>query len=52
MSLENVHIPIRDSRVLSIASINRKLEIAILSDEFFCDRLILWQSIRCSDAYL
>lgn len=35
MSLENVHIPIRDSRVLSIASINRKLEIAILSDEFF-----------------
>ena len=40
MSLDNVHIPIRDGRVLSIASINRKLEIAILDiamldDEFF-----------------
>lgn len=35
MSLDNVHIPIRDGRVLSIASINRKLEIAMLDDEFF-----------------
>lgn len=35
MSLDNVHIPIRDGRVLSIASINRKLEIAILADELF-----------------
>lgn len=35
MSLENIHIPIRNGRVLSIASINRKLEIAILNDEFF-----------------
>lgn len=35
MSLDNVHIPIRDGRVLSIASINRKLEIAILDEEFF-----------------
>lgn len=35
MSLDNVHIPIRDGRVLSIASINRKLEIAIFDDEFF-----------------
>lgn len=35
MSLDNVHIPIRDGRVLSIASINRKLEIAILNEEFF-----------------
>lgn len=40
MSLDNVHIPIRDGRVLSIANINRKLEIvildiAMLDDEFF-----------------
>ena len=35
MSLDNVHIPIRGGRVLSIASINRKLEIAILNEEFF-----------------
>lgn len=35
MSLDNVHIPIRNGCVLSIASINRKLEIAIVDDDFF-----------------
>lgn len=36
MSLDNIHIPIREGRTLSIASINRKLEIAALGlDEFF-----------------
>ena len=35
MSLDNVHIPIRKNRTLSIAQINRSLEIAILGQEFF-----------------
>lgn len=35
MSLDNVHIPIRANRTLSIAQINGKLEIAILDEEFF-----------------
>lgn len=35
MSLDNVHIPIREDLVLSIANINRKLEIAILGKSFF-----------------
>lgn len=33
MSLDNVHIPIRANRTLSIASINGKLEIAVLGVE-------------------
>ena len=32
MSLDNVHIPINEDRVLSIAQINNSLEIAILSN--------------------
>lgn len=35
MSLDNVHIPMRANRILSIAQINGKLEIAILGEEFF-----------------
>lgn len=35
MSLDNVHIPIRANKTLSIAQINGKLEIAILDEEFF-----------------
>ena len=35
MSLDNIHIPIRANRTLSIAQINSKLEIAILAGEFF-----------------
>ena len=35
MSLDNVHIPMRANRLLSIAQINGKLEIAILGEEFF-----------------
>lgn len=35
MTLDNVHIPIRANRILSIAQINSKLEIAILGEEFF-----------------
>lgn len=35
MSLDNVHIPMRANRILSIAQINSKLEIAILGEEFF-----------------
>lgn len=31
MSLDNVHIPINEDEVLSIAQINNRLEIAILS---------------------
>lgn len=33
MSLDNVHIPMRANRTLSIASINGKLEIAVLGVE-------------------
>ena len=33
MSLDNVHIPIRANRTLSIAQINGKLEIAVLGVE-------------------
>ena len=33
MSLDNVHIPIRANRTLSIAQINGKLEIAVLGME-------------------
>lgn len=32
MSLDNVHIPINEDEVLSIAQINNRLEIAILSN--------------------
>lgn len=32
MSLDNVHIPINEDTVLSIAQINNRLEIAILSN--------------------
>lgn len=32
MSLDNVHIPINEDQVLSIAQINNSLEIAILSN--------------------
>ena len=32
MSLDNVHIPINEDSVLSIAQINRRLEIAVLSN--------------------
>lgn len=32
MSLDNVHIPINEDSVLSIAQINNRLEIAILSN--------------------
>lgn len=32
MSLDNVHIPINKDTVLSIAQINNRLEIAILSN--------------------
>lgn len=36
MSLDNVHIPIRANRTLSIAQINGKLEIAVLGkDDLF-----------------
>lgn len=36
MTLDNVHIPIRANRTLSIASINGKLEIAVLGmDDLF-----------------
>ena len=36
MSLDNVRIPIRANRTLSIASINNKLEIAVLGkDDLF-----------------
>ena len=35
MSLDNVHIPMRANRILSISQINGKLEIAILGEEFF-----------------
>lgn len=36
MSLDNVHIPIRANRTLSITSINGKLEIAVLGkDDLF-----------------
>lgn len=35
MSLDNVHIPMRANRILSIAQINGKLEIAILGEKFF-----------------
>lgn len=44
MSLDNVHIPIRANRTLSITSINGKLEIAVLgiddlfvTDSYFID---------------
>lgn len=44
MSLDNVHIPIRANRTLSISSINGKLEIAVLgmddlfvTDSYFCN---------------
>lgn len=40
MSLDNVHIPMRANRILSIAQINGKLEIAILGEKFFCNRFI------------
>lgn len=33
MSLDNVHIPIRANRTLSIAQMNGKLEIAVLGME-------------------
>lgn len=32
MSLDNVHIPINEDKVLSIAQINNRLEFAILSN--------------------
>lgn len=32
MSLDNVHIPINEDSVLSIAQINHRLEIAVLSN--------------------
>lgn len=32
MSLDNVHIPVNEDEVLSIAQINNRLEIAILSN--------------------
>lgn len=32
MGLDNVHIPINEDKVLSIAQINNRLEIAILSN--------------------
>lgn len=35
MSFDNVHIPMRANRILSIAQINGNLEIAILGEEFF-----------------
>lgn len=36
MSLDNIHIPIRANRTLSITSINNKLEIAVLGkDDLF-----------------
>lgn len=35
MSLDNVHIPMWENRILSIAQINGKLEIAILGEKFF-----------------
>lgn len=35
MSLDNVHIPMRANRILSISQINGKLEIPILGEEFF-----------------
>lgn len=35
MSLDNVHIPMRANRILSISQINGKLEIAILGEKFF-----------------
>lgn len=36
MSLDNVHIPMRANRILSIAQINGKLEIAVLGkDDLF-----------------
>lgn len=36
MSLDNVHIPIRANRTLSITSINGKLEISVLGmDDLF-----------------
>lgn len=35
MTLDNVHIPIQANRTLSIASINGKLEIAVLGAEDF-----------------
>ena len=36
MSLDNIHIPIRANRTLSIAQINGKLEIAVLGmDDLF-----------------
>lgn len=44
MTLDNVHIPIRANRTLSIAQINGKLEIAVLgmedlfvTDSYFID---------------
>lgn len=35
MSLDNVHIPMWENRILSIAQINGKLGIAILGEKFF-----------------
>ena len=35
MSFDNVHIPIRENRTLSITQINGKLDIAILGKKFF-----------------
>ena len=55
MTLDNVHIPMRANRILSIAQINGKLEIAILGEEFFetdsdfedlYDAVLLFDNIR------
>lgn len=35
MSFDNVHIPMRANRILSISQINGKLDIAILGEKFF-----------------
>lgn len=35
MCFDNVHIPIRENRTLSITQINGKLDIAILGKKFF-----------------
>ena len=35
MSFDNVHIPIRENRTLSITQIKGKLDIAILGKKFF-----------------
>ena len=43
MSLDNVHIPIRVNRTLSIAQINGKLEIAVLGkDDLFVNLLMIY----------